>query len=618
MEGRYVSRIAALCGTKQLQRLPTDLIKLHHQLLMGDPAGLLGGPCDLIVVDIPTLRRYYPPIAARRARGVPVLLLLTPEESRIVTPELRQNVDDTLILPHELGEFDYRVQSLLRGDRVPKRAEPIVSPQMAKVTVARTTAANSEEWALTFFASGNPYPVLRAGADGTIVYANSASSRLLDMWPSSVGGELPDAFAAACAECLQQGSWRETEIEDRGRTHTVLLMPVPGVKEALLWIRDDPEGRAEAREALQAQTMAAVGRLAGGVAFALNNLLTTITGYADAVQAALPAAGIARQDMDHVLRAADRAARLTQQLLSLEPEAVNTPSDLDINELLQGMAKMLSGLMRQDVHLQVELTPDVGLIKADPVQIEQVCSSLVALAHDAMPQGGVLTMSTAKVRLDDDYVRCHFGAQPGEHVALTISDTGAGLSETALSHLFEPFTGREVEGTEGLGLATVFGIVRQHQGHMTVDSREGQGTTFRIYLPLIDEPDPPAPQEAPLPAGQLTVLVAEDDAPLRKYMARCLRLAGFAVLEASDGTEAVEMATNHPGRIDLLLTDVVMPGMNADEVTVRVRGRYPHMRVLYTSGHADMRALNANRAQFLQKPFTRKTLELKVRQILGK
>jgi len=374
----------------------------------------------------------------------------------------------------------------------------------------------------------------------------------------------------------------------------------------------------------QAQKMEAVGRLAGGVAHDFNNLLTIIIGYSQLLYDSLGAESPLRSALDEVRKAGERAASLTSQLLAFSRKQVLQPQVLDLNAIVTNVEKMLRRLIGEDIDLVLALAPDLGRTRADPGQIEQVIMNLAVNARDAMPKGGKLTLSTANVEIDPAYARRYVLASPGPHVTLSVVDTGCGMNGETQSHIFEPFfTTKEKGKGTGLGLATVYGIVKQSGGSIWVDSEPGKGTTFRIYFPRVNEAviqQETLRIQARKQRGSETILVVEDDPAVRPLVLGVLRSNGYRVLEASRGEEAVAACEQFEGPVHLLLTDVIMPGMSGRELAERLLALHPVMKVLYVSGYTDggivhHGVLHAD-AAFLQKPFTADALARKVREVL--
>jgi PAS domain S-box-containing protein len=375
---------------------------------------------------------------------------------------------------------------------------------------------------------------------------------------------------------------------------------------------------------LQAQKMEAVGRLAGGVAHDFNNLLTVINGYSDLILESAPPDSPHRRHLEEIRRAGERAAALTRQLLVFSRKQVVMPAVLDLNALVEGMQQMLRRLIGEDIEFVVNFAKPLAPVKADAGQIEQVIMNLVINARDVMPKGGKLAIETANVELDESYAATHAEVTPGKYVMLALSDSGCGMDAETQSHIFEPFftTKERVKGT-GLGLSTVYGIVQQCGGHVSVYSEVGQGTMFKVYFPRIKEPVQPVIQasaESVPAAGTETILLVEDEQGVRSLVQKALEVNGYTVLAAGEPVEAQVLAAQHAGTIHLLLTDVIMPGLNGKGLADRLHALRPDMRVLFISGFtADVIAQHGildNGLAFLAKPFTPRDLLRKVRQTL--
>jgi two-component system, cell cycle sensor histidine kinase and response regulator CckA len=373
----------------------------------------------------------------------------------------------------------------------------------------------------------------------------------------------------------------------------------------------------------QSQKMEAVGRLAGGVAHDFNNLMTVIMGRSELLMTGLDEADPLRRNADEIKRTAERAVALTRQLLAFSRKQVLTPKVLDLNVVVANMDRMLRRLIGEDIDLVTVLGPALERVKADPGQIEQVIMNLAINARDAMPSGGKLTIETANVYLDHAYARKHAAVRPGPYVMLSVSDNGTGMDADTQSHIFEPFftTKDQGKGT-GLGLATVYGIVKQSEGYIWVYSEPGWGTSFKMYLPRIaDAPEPlePVPAVAQ-PRGSETVLLVEDEDGVRELTREILTMNGYTVIAARHGAEALEVCQRHSGEIALILTDVVMPQMSGHELMERIRPLRPSLKVLYMSGYTDKAIVRhgmlTGDIAFLQKPFTPDALARKVREVL--
>jgi two-component system, cell cycle sensor histidine kinase and response regulator CckA len=372
---------------------------------------------------------------------------------------------------------------------------------------------------------------------------------------------------------------------------------------------------------IQAQKMEAVGRLAGGVAHDFNNILNVILGYGELMLRGLSDSDPHRRHVGEIRKAADRAASLTRQLLAFSRKQVLTPKILDLNVVVTDIEKMLRRLIGEDVELVTLLHPELGSVLADPGQMEQVLMNLAVNARDAMPAGGKITIETANVMLDPLSIRWRPGLSPGPHVMLMLSDTGHGMSREVQDRIFEPFftTKEQGKGT-GLGLSTVYGIVKQSEGSIWVYSEEGRGTSIKVYLPRVSQrPIEIQPVAAPGRGGHETVLLVEDDDSMRDLACEVLGSAGYRVLAAPNGEAALELASEHE-RIELLVTDVVMPGMDGRQLSRVLLSRRPRLRVLFASGYTadalSQHGILEDGLTFLPKPFTAEALTTKVRQAL--
>ena len=376
---------------------------------------------------------------------------------------------------------------------------------------------------------------------------------------------------------------------------------------------------------LQAQKMEAVGRLAAGVAHDFNNLLTIINGYSEVLLDRWRGDGAVVPMVEEILKAGERAAGLTRQLLAFSRQQVVAPRVLDLNAVVSGVEKMLVRVIGEDVTLTFTPNPALGHVKADPGQVEQVLLNLAVNARDAMPTGGRLTIATADVELNEGYARLHPEVRSGRYVLVAVTDTGCGMAEETQARIFEPFfTTKELGKGTGLGLATVYGIVQQAGGHVAVSSKPGHGSTFKVYLPRV-EAALSAGAETGLPrraSGTETVLLVEDEDAVRTLARRVLEARGYAVLEARDGAEALRLSGANSGEIQLLLTDVVMPGMSGRELADRLTALRPRLKVLYLSGYADDAVVRHGvleaEVEFVQKPFTVDGLAHKIREVLDR
>jgi len=376
---------------------------------------------------------------------------------------------------------------------------------------------------------------------------------------------------------------------------------------------------------LQSQKMDSIGRLAGGVAHDFNNCLNVIQGFTQLCLGRLREGDPLAGDLAQVANASERAAGLTRQLLAFGRKQVLQPEQIDLNQTIADMEKMLRRIIGEDVELALVLAPDLGRVKADPGQFGQVIMNLAVNARDAMPKGGTLTIETGNVELTAEYAARHEGAEPGPHIMVAVADSGIGMDGQTMARLFEPFfTTKELGKGSGLGLSTAYGIVKQSGGSIVVRSEVGKGTTFNVYLPR-DLSAPAAPTAKPRPTprrakGNETILVVEDEEALRQLVRRLLETAGYAVLSAADGEQALITCERHAGKIDLLLTDVVMPRMSGRLLANRLAKTRPALKILYMSGYTDDAivhhgVLDAG-THFIAKPFSEADLTRKIRTVL--
>jgi PAS domain S-box-containing protein len=389
------------------------------------------------------------------------------------------------------------------------------------------------------------------------------------------------------------------------------------------FVRDVTDQRRLQQQVLQSQKMEAVGRLAGGIAHDFNNLLTVITSYSDLLLEDLAPGDAKRDDLEQVRKAADGASALTRQLLAFSRQQVLEPRVVSLNAVVEALQKILRRVIGEDIELAIALAPDLGAVRADVGQLEQVLMNLAVNARDAMPTGGRLTVETANVEHDPDYARDHDAAAVRRFAMLAVSDTGCGMDEATKARIFEPFFTTKAPGKgTGLGLATVYGIVQQAGGFIWVYSEPGHGTSFKIYLPEVDATAERAPAAAGgrVPGGTETVLLVEDAAAVRAVAKQVLERQGYTVLEAADGAAALRLAQDHRGPIHLLLTDVVMPQVSGRELAERLAHLRPDTKVLYASGYTDdsvvRHGILESGTAYLQKPFTPESLARKVREVL--
>ncbi len=374
----------------------------------------------------------------------------------------------------------------------------------------------------------------------------------------------------------------------------------------------------------QWQRVEAIGRLAGGVAHDFNNLLMTIKGCSELLLNAFDRRDPRREEVEEILKAGERATSLTRQLLAFGRRQVLQPQVLDLNSLVSNMDKMLRRLIGEDIQLVTVLDPELWSVKVDPGMVEQAVMNLAVNSRDAMPNGGKLTIETANIIHDEEYASRHVSMKPGYYVMVAVSDNGCGMDKETQSHLFEPFfTTKEKGKGSGLGLSTVYGIIKQSGGNIWTYSEPGQGTTFKIYLPRVEKTArvyKPKAKPSMVPGGTETILLVEDEEAVRTMVSKVLKNKGYTVLEAAHSKEAFEICEQNEGPIHLMVTDVILPQMSGRELAERLAPLLPEMKVLYMSGYPDntivQHGVLESGTAFLQKPFTLNALELKVREVL--
>jgi two-component system, cell cycle sensor histidine kinase and response regulator CckA len=419
----------------------------------------------------------------------------------------------------------------------------------------------------------------------------------------------------------KDGTWRVLE-----STASTIRNAQDVVEKLVIVNRDITERRHLEEQLRQSQKMEAVGRLSGGIAHDFNNLLGVIIGYSEFLQERLEQASPLRGSVDEVLKAGKRAASLTRQLLAFSRQQVLDPKILDLNVVVSEMEKLLRRLIGEDIELTTSRGAALGKAKADQGQIEQVIMNLAVNARDAMPQGGKLVIDTENVELDEEFVRRYpYPVRPGQYLCLTVADTGVGMDAETRARAFEPFfTTKEKGKGTGLGLSLVYGVVKQSGGYIDLFSSPGSGTTFKIYLPRVDEAsesEKTSPDTRPSLVGSETILLAEDETSLRTLTRNTLQSCGYTVLEANDGVEALQVSRRHAGTIDLLLTDVVMPGMGGRALAQELNCERPGIKVVFMSGYTGQGVGQQGPVEpgsfFLMKPFTREGLTGKLREALG-
>jgi two-component system, cell cycle sensor histidine kinase and response regulator CckA len=629
---------------------------------------LIEGASDAILILDPAHRILEANRAAERLLGRPRTELVSGGYDHFVVPEERGNSARTG--PRLVSEGAVRVETrhFLRpdGTRVPAEVSAscvcveqesgaslvmvllrdVTERERAEVALrgVQDRLVESEEEYRVLFES-NPHPMWVYDKETFAFLAvNDAALRhygysrqewlsmtVLDIRPPEEVAAFRTALAARTAGPPASIDPSVQTFKHRKKDGTVIEVEIApnsivfdGRKARLILATDVTEKRSLEAQLVQSQKMESIGRLAGGVAHDFNNLLGVIGGYADLLRKRVKDDPRLHGYAEDIVKAADRAAALSRQLLAFSRQLVLQPKVLDLNAVVGEMEKMLRRLIGEDVQLVTVFDDGLGTVKADPGQVEQILMNLAVNARDAMPLGGRLTIETHNVDLDRAYARHHADVPAGRYVMVAVSDTGQGMSPEVKARIFEPFftTKGAGKGT-GLGLATVHGIVKQSGGHVFVYSEAGQGTTLKIYLPRADEAPATAEGaavEPALPRGSETVLLVEDEGTLRELIRELLESSGYAVLEARHGAEALKLCERHPDPIHLLMTDVVMPGISGRELAGQVKAVRPAIRTVYMSGYTDdavvLHGVLSEEMAFLQKPFTQEALARKVREVL--
>ncbi|HVB58298.1 MAG TPA: MHYT domain-containing protein [Candidatus Acidoferrales bacterium] len=517
-----------------------------------------------------------------------------------------------------------------------KDGEPAVNEE----TLIDITERKKAEETFRMAFNANPEPItISTIAEGRYIDANESFLRVTGYRREEVIGhmseelkfwERPEERAKLVSMLRKQGSVRNNEImfctrsgEHRTALNSSEVIEVAGQKCMMSILRDTTEQKLLEKQLRQAQKMEAIGQLSGGIAHDFNNLLSVIIGYSEVIEESLPQDDPLKKKCEQIRKAGHSAASLTRQLLAFSRQQVLETKVLELNGIVLNVEKMLRRLIGEDIDLKTALDPALGYIKADQGQIEQVIVNLVVNARDAMPQGGRVTIETANVDLDEDYALRHPPQLPGSYVYMAISDTGTGMDAETQARIFEPFfTTKEVGKGTGLGLSTVYGVVRQCGGHIWVYSELGHGTAFKIYLPRTGQRAHAQKTPVNLVTSQSnteTILLVEDAEAVRELTRSLLAGSGYTVLEAEHPEKAIEIAQNYHGHIHLLLTDMVMPGMNGRALAEKLASIRPDMKVVYTSGYTgfSQSALVDSELVFLPKPFTKESLLCKLQEALA-
>ena len=611
---------------------------------------------DLIAVVDMEGNRIYNSLSYEKVLGYSVDELRGFSSFEQIHPEDRERVKEAALEARRTGEgrsLEYRIRhkdgtwrvlestaSVIHNSKGGPEKLVIVNREITERKRAEEALRRSESDFRTVVEDA-PYGIFRVTLSGRFLMVNPALEKMLgyesrdELLKANLAKDIyryPAEHQKMNALLLQGQNLKGIEVEWR-RTDGVLIRvrcsgwPVKHEGGAVAYLEvfaeDITEQRVLERQLRMAQKMEAVGRLSGGIAHDFNNLLGVIIGYTQLVKRSLGPTHLCYEHTEEIEKASQRAVALTKQLLAYSRQQVLEPAILNLNTLVSDVEKMLSRLIGEDIALCLKLEPRLGQVKADHGQIEQVLMNLAVNARDAMPDGGYLTIETANAELDLAYTREHPGSKPGKYVMLGVTDAGTGMDPETLAQVFEPFfTTKERDKGTGLGLATVYGVVKQSGGYIAVESQKGKGASFKVYLPLVEE-DAVTRESVPASSsgrGSETILLVEDAEALRKLAHVFLRNNGYHVLSAADASEAMQVAEQSRRPIHLLLTDVVMPGMNGRVLAERLTPGNPAMKVLYMSGYTDIYIARHGALEpgthLLHKPFTEETLTRKVREIL--
>jgi len=606
---------------------------------------------DMIAVVDAEGNRIYNSLSYQKVLGYSPAELKSSKAFEQIHPEDRERVREAAVEARRSGvgsTLEYRMRhkdgswrvlestaSVIRTPTGDPRELVIVNRDITERKKAAESLRQSEA-EFRSMVEDAPYGICRCDSAGKLVRANPAFQRMLGfagsqaLEMSAQAFNLSSEFQKLRNEMAEGGEFRDIEVTAKclDGSQTTLRCTGRRTKDGEgvpcfdVFAEDVSERRVLERQLQMAAKMEAIGRLSGGIAHDFNNLLGVIIGYGQLLRRKLETNSLLSEYATEIDKAGQRAAALTRQLLAFSRQQILTPSVLDLNELVEDMLKMLPRLLGEDVALATELCPDLGRTKADRSQIEQVIMNLAVNARDAMPAGGTLRITTSNCVLDDAFTRQHPGSRIGSYVMLAVIDSGTGIDAETLVHIFEPFyTTKAVGKGTGLGLATVYGVVKQSEGYIWVSSEIGKGTSFEVYLPSVDDPlelPLPPPSLADKKRGAGTVLVAEDAEPLRKLTRSILESSGFRVLVAANAKEAIDLARRSTEKIDLLLTDMVMPGMDGRTLAKLILEEKPGIKILYMSGYSDHSIHQGLRPEssLLPKPFTEEELIRKVCDIL--
>ena len=562
------------------------------------------------------------------------------EEGVLVVSSIRD------ITERKQNEEMARQHAELKIKRAEENAELDAAKRELQILAERERAAKAlqrSEARIQRLVGSNIIGIATGDLDGKIIDANDAFLGLLGFtrqdflsgqvrWDTLTPAEYQNADQLAVEKLMSTGiapPWEKQFFRKDGSRVSVLIGVVTleaesGEIEAISFVLDISDRKQLEQQLRQAQKVEAVGQLAGGIAHDFNNLLAVIIGYSEILEECLDKNDPLKPKAGQITAAGKRAAALTRQLLAFSRQQVLEPKILDLNAVMADTTRMLQRMIGEDIELVTIAAPELGRVKADRGQIEQVIMNLAVNARDAMPQGGKLIITTANAEMDDVYVRQHAGAIAGPYVVLAVSDAGCGMDQETQARIFEPFftTKRPGKGT-GLGLSTVYGVVKQSGGYITVYSELGQGTSFKIYIPRTDEPvvSVPGNEGRETTQGWETILLVEDAQALRELGRELLEGNGYTVFEAANGADAIRVAKRHQDPIHLLLSDVVMPGMDGRKLADQMVHIHPGIKVLYMSGFTDdvivHHGVLDSGVALLEKPFTKESLMRKVREVLG-
>jgi two-component system, cell cycle sensor histidine kinase and response regulator CckA len=607
-------------------------------------------PPDLVLLDImmPGMSGYNVAMALKgnpATKSIPIIMITALDDRDARMLGLSAGAEDFLSKPVDRAELCMRVRNLLRlkayGDYHDKYSQLLER----EVTERTADLVESERlYRSTFDAA--PVGIVHVGVDGQWLRINQRLCDLLGYSRDDLRGvavrdlmDLADVTAeiASFDEMAKGLKDREVVGERRyrrydgtflwARVNTSVHRDAEGRPQHFISVVEDiTEWRALETQFRQTNKMDAIGQLAAGVAHDFNNLLSVVVSYSELLADDLKTGDPMQDDLKEIKGAGLRGVELTRQLLAFSRKQVLLPQHVDLADIVTGMEKMVGRLIGEDIELSTTRTPSRGRILVDPGQMEQVIMNLAVNARDAMPNGGQIRVDTSELFLDEAYAAEHIGVKPGPHIVLNVTDNGTGMDRATLTHIFEPFfTTKDPGKGTGLGLATVFGIVRQSGGTIWVESELGVGTTFKVCFPIAEATGIPvgslSPPEIRTLRGSETILLVEDEEPVRTLAAAILRRYGYNVLDAQSGGDAFLMCEQHTATIDLLLTDIVMPRMSGRQLAERLLPLRPGMKVLYMSGYTDDAVVRRGHldamSSFMHKPIRPEALARKVRETLG-